>query len=319
MMAQKDWRAWLLTASVAAGAAIMAWILYEEGRHDPWTRDGQVAADILLVTAPASGVLEKVNVRPNTLVRKGELLFSLESGPLAAEQAAAETELELSRARLALLETERHAHLYGKGCSEASSVQGAAHTCSGVALLGSRIREARARVERDERVWRSLMERREKKAVYAPAEAYVMPCSLQKGGSVEAGERLFALAVKDSFHVTGFFRETVIRHIVEGNRAEVTLVAYPDTVLQGAVESVGRGIARKNGTLDEELLPEVTPAFDWVRLAQRIPVRIRLDAVPAGVELRVGLTASVKILSGGGSTDAPTGQNTGRTTPRQAE
>ena len=104
-----------------------------------------------------------------------------------------------------------------------------------------------------------------------------------------------ALIDAASFRVTGFFRETLIRRIAVGSRAEVTLMAYPDRPLSGVVESLDWGISRSNGTPGEDLLPDVQPTFDWIRLAQRVPVNIRLSDVPDDVILRVGLTASVQV------------------------
>jgi len=132
--------------------------------------------------------------------------------------------------------------------------------------------------------------------VRAPSRGWVIDTSLQKGMTLRAGEPLFALAVRDSFRVTGFFRETLLPSIREGAPALVTLMAWPGRELRGTVESVGRGIARSDGELGPELLPEVTPTFDWIRLAQRFPVRVRLEELPPDIDLRVGLTASVQIL-----------------------
>ena len=103
------------------------------------------------------------------------------------------------------------------------------------------------------------------------------------------------LVEKDGFWVFGYFRESQIGKFGIGDEARVTLMAYPDQPLDGRVESLGWGIAPSDGTVGYNLLPSIKPVFQWIRLAQRIPVRIKLDNVPDGVELRFGLTASVMV------------------------
>ena len=105
-----------------------------------------------------------------------------------------------------------------------------------------------------------------------------------------------ALVDKNSFWVFGFFREDAIAHVQEGDEAIVTLMAYPDTPLKGRVDSIAWGIAHTDGTPGYNLLPKVKPVFQWIRLAQRIPVRIELEKpLPKGVKLRFGMSASILI------------------------
>ena len=109
-----------------------------------------------------------------------------------------------------------------------------------------------------------------------------------------------ALALVDvnSYWIDGFFRETTIAGMKKGDKAIVTLMTYPDTPLEGHVDSLGWGIAQDDGSTGFELLPNVNPTFEWIRLAQRVPVRIHLDKVPEEVQLRVGTTASVLVKTG---------------------
>jgi multidrug resistance efflux pump len=100
--------------------------------------------------------------------------------------------------------------------------------------------------------------------------------------------------------VHGFFRENLIADVSPGDRAVVTLMSYPDRPLPSRVDSIGWGISQSNGSTGYDLLPNVNPTFQWIRLAQRVPVRVHLDAVPNGIELRVGTTASVLVMTGGG-------------------
>lgn len=236
------WIPWLLTALLAGCAFWLARGLYEREMRDPWTRDGQVTADLVLIASPVDGVLEAVNVRSSSEAGEGDVLFTVRP----AESGAATGSEETAR----------------------KDEPG-----------------AKRRREPDMPV-----------AVRAPSRGWVIESSLQRGGMVKAGQPLFAFAVADSFRVTGFFRETHLAAIREGARARVTLMAWPHRPLDAVVESVGRGIAVTDGALDARLLPQVTPSFDWVRLARRFPVRVRLVSVPDDIALRVGLTASVQVL-----------------------
>ena len=118
------------------------------------------------------------------------------------------------------------------------------------------------------------------------------------GGGVPNALIIFlALVDSNSFWVFGYFRESQIGKFKIGDPARVTLMAYPDQPLQGSVESLGWGIAPSDGNPGVKLLPSIKPVFQWIRLAQRIPVRIKLEQIPEGVELRFGLTASVMVMT----------------------
>ena len=133
--------------------------------------------------------------------------------------------------------------------------------------------------------------------VYASVDGYVSNVDFQIGTQAVANTPIIALVDSNSFWVFGYFRESQIGRFKIGDPARVTLMAYPDRPLRGTVESLGWGIAPSDGNTGANLLPSIKPVFQWIRLAQRIPVRIKLDKVPAGVELRFGLTASVMVLS----------------------
>ena len=107
-----------------------------------------------------------------------------------------------------------------------------------------------------------------------------------------------ALIDENSFWIDAYFRETLIADVSAGNAAIITLMGYPDTPLRGRVDSVGWGIAVENGSTGQNLLPSVAPTFQWIRLAQRIPVRVMLEELPKSVVLRVGQTASVLVRTG---------------------
>jgi multidrug resistance efflux pump len=134
--------------------------------------------------------------------------------------------------------------------------------------------------------------------VWAPVDGYITNLQSRVGDSAVANQAIVAVIDLDSFYVEAFFRETFIGNFQNGDRAVVTLMSYPDTPLQGRVESIGWGIAQQNGSTGFQLLPTVKPTFEWIRLAQRLPVMVRIEKLPDNIKLRAGTTASVVIITG---------------------
>ena len=132
----------------------------------------------------------------------------------------------------------------------------------------------------------------------APVDGYVTNLNLRLGSQAVANQPIMALVDVNSYWITGFFRENYIEDIRQGDRAIVTLMSYPDKPLEGRVDSLGWGIAQEDGSTSFDLLPNISPTFEWIRLAQRVPVRVHLDRVPEEVKLRVGTTASVLVMTG---------------------
>ncbi|NOQ65306.1 MAG: biotin/lipoyl-binding protein [Methyloprofundus sp.] len=133
--------------------------------------------------------------------------------------------------------------------------------------------------------------------VLASVDSYVTNLSLQLGSQAVANQPALALVDANNFWVYAYFRETLVGNMRAGDSALVTLMGYPNTPISGKVNSLGRGIAQADGSTGYNLLPNVNPTFEWIRLAQRIPVRIQLDKLPEGVELRIGTTASVLVMT----------------------
>ena len=134
--------------------------------------------------------------------------------------------------------------------------------------------------------------------VWAPTDGYVTNLRLGVGDSAVANQPMLAVIDANSFYVQAFFRETFVGNFQKGDRAVVTLMSYPDTPLEGSVDSIGWGIAQQNGSTGFELLPSVEPTFEWIRLAQRLPVMVRIEKVPDNIKLRAGTTASVVVITG---------------------
>jgi multidrug resistance efflux pump len=134
--------------------------------------------------------------------------------------------------------------------------------------------------------------------VWAPVDGYITNLQLRVGDSAVANQPIVAVIDANSFYIEAFFRETFIGNFQNGDRAVVTLMSYPDIPVQGRVQSIGWGIAQQNGSSGYQLLPSVQPTFEWIRLAQRIPVIVHIEKLPDDIKLRAGTTASVVVLTG---------------------
>ena len=134
--------------------------------------------------------------------------------------------------------------------------------------------------------------------VTAPVDGYITNLNLRLGSQVVANQAALALVDVNSFWIDAFFKETLVADIGPGDRAVITLLSYDDKPIDGYVDSLSWGIAQSDGSTGFELLPTVSPSFEWIRLAQRVPVRIQFDELPDGVQLRVGTTASVLVHAG---------------------
>ena len=148
--------------------------------------------------------------------------------------------------------------------------------------------------------------------IHAPTDGYIANLRLRLGSHVVANQPTLALVDTASYWVDGFFKENQVGGIHSGERAVVTLMSYPDRPLAGVVDSVGWGISQQDGSTGVDLLPKVSATFEWIRLAQRIPVRVHLTDVPKDVQLRVGTTCSVLVSKSSGS-DSQNGNAGSRT------
>ncbi len=181
--------------------------------------------------------------------------------------------------------------------AEATYVQARADLVRDIANRGAegdanaRLRTAKARVHSAELAL-------EFTTVVAPVDGYITNLDLRLGDHLTANKPALALVDIDSYWVYGFFKESRIRNISVGDRALVTLMSYPDTPIEGRVVGWGWGVYQSDGSTSQQLLPAISAAYEWVRLAQRIPVRVEFDELPEGIELIVGTTASVQVKSG---------------------
>jgi multidrug resistance efflux pump len=280
----------LITLITVAVAVVTLAFMFRTYLMNPWTRDGQVRAQIIQVTPRVSGPVIELPIKDNQLVKKGDLLLKID--PRTFEAKVAQCKASLAKAKAAAAEATdklkraRHMYKLDKGAiSELSLV------AKENALL-----EKKASVAVAEADLRSAKLDLEFTKIIAPADGYVTNLKLRPGSNTVANQAALALIDTNSFWVYGFFKETQIDCIQPGDRAVVKLMSYPDQPIEGMVKSIGWGIAQQDGSTGVDLLPSINPSFDWIRLAQRIPVVVHLKEIPPGVALRVGTTATVIVL-----------------------
>ena len=282
----------LLTLLIFAAAGWLGWQKWRHYTQNPWTRDGQVRSQVIQITPRVSGMITAVYVTDNQHVKKGDPLFEIDPAPyrLKVRQAEARLRRALEASRGMKAEYDRVRAIHAKDPGAVSQKD----------LLRKEINylKSQADIESARESLNAARLNLSFTRVTAPVDGWVSNINFQIGSQATANRPLMALVDEKAFWVFGFFREDTIAPIRVGDRAVVTLMAYPDTPLFGRVESIAWGIAPADANPGPNLLPAVKPVFQWIRLAQRIPVRIKLDEpLPDNVKLRVGMTASVRILS----------------------
>lgn len=277
----------VITLVVAAGAAVSGVLLWQYYIDSPWTRDARVAAEIVLVAPDVSGLVTELPVVNNQQVRKGDVLFVIDPDrfTLAIQRAQATLDSQTAQADQLEADAARRAKLGLNAISVEAQQQ-----------AESAARAARAEVEQDQAALDTAKLDLERATVRSPANGYVSTLILRQGDYAAAGKQVMAIVDSDSFHVRGYFEETKIPRIRPDDKVEIRLMGV-STPLEGHVESIDRAIADREIALNSTFqIVDVNPTFSWVRLAQRIPVRIAIDKVPDGVLLASGMTATVEVL-----------------------
>ena len=282
----------LLTTTIVLAAVGLFAAKYWDYITNPWTRDGQVRAQVIQITSRVTAPIMNLPIKDNQFVKKGDLLFEIDPRTFKAALAQAEADLEVARvsASNARVEAKRYRAAQKESPGSVSALD--------LELKEDQQRAAEAKVLESEAGVEQAQLNLEFTQVRAPVDGYVTNLNLRLGSQAVANQPALALVDVNSFWVHGFFRETVIGDMRPGDRAIVTLMTYPDQPLEGRVNSVGWGIAQDDGSAGQDLLPTISPTFEWIRLAQRVPVRVHLLDVPDDVKLRVGTTASVLVMTG---------------------
>jgi len=275
----------VLVTLVAVGAAVVAGAgLWQRYEVQPWTRDGRIKANVIQVAPDVTGQVTRMLVHDNQQVARGETLFEIDRARFELALRQAEASLQAQRTALDQAENEaRRNRQLGNLVSQENREQGQARV--------NQLRAAvdQALVARD--VARLNLDRTR---VAASSDGIVTNLDLQAGAYVSAGHPVLALVDRNSFYAEGYFEETKLPGISLGDAVSVSLMGTKQQ-LAGHVDSFAQGIADRDRNTAGNLLPNVNPTFNWVRLAQRIPVRIALDRVPDGVRLVSGQTVTVEV------------------------
>ena len=274
-----------LTLMVVVLAVLAGWWLWNFYMLSPWTRDARVRADVVTIAPDVSGWVVELKVADNQQVKAGDLLMSIdrERYQAALDKARALAETSRQQYNLRLHEASRRAHLG----PQAISAELRENAQINAAIARAELQQAEAEV--------TLAELNLKRSeVRAPRDGQVTNLHLAQGNYVQAGQSVMALVADGSFYVQAYFEETKLPGIRVGIPAKVILMSG-DQPLAGRVQSISRGITDRNAVADAQLLANVEPTFNWVRLAQRIPVRIELKDIPADLPLSAGMTASVRV------------------------
>ncbi|GMQ46247.1 HlyD family secretion protein [Vibrio sp. 10N] len=280
----------ILNLIVLVGAVWFGYQKYQDYFNNPWTRDGQVRANIIKVAPRVSGPIVNVVINDNQRVQKGDLLFEIDPETYQVALAQAEVALEQS-----IISSKGKKIEYDRLLDIRKKDKGAV---SHKDLIRREIayQESLLKIKSSEGKLKSAKLNLRYTRVVASVDGLVSNLDIRTGTQAVANQPLLALIDENSFWVFGFFRENQLPQIKPGSEARVTLMSHPDTPLEATVDSIGWGIAPKDGTVGYNLLPNVNPVFQWIRLAQRIPVRITLKELPEHVELRFGLSASIMVM-----------------------
>jgi|SRR5208282_4922590 len=270
----------LVSASCAGGYELWDYYLFS-----PWTRDARVQADVVSIAPDVSGFVDELRVKDNQFVHKGDVLLVLDRERYTRALATAEATVAARKATMdnAQQQHARRAKLTTIAISDEAREDAKLTAASAAANYQQAVADrSTAQLNLDRTILR------------APVNGFVTNLTLVVGQYASVGTKVMALIDSDSYRVTGFFEETKMPAVKPGEQAEIHLLGG-SPALRGHVESIARGITDRDNLAGPELLVNPNPTFEWVRLAQRIPVRIHIDDVPKGVLVSSGMTATVVV------------------------
>jgi RND family efflux transporter MFP subunit len=279
----------LATLAVAATGTAAVALLWQTYMGRPWTRDGTVRAYVETLAPEVSGQVTELTVRDNQFVRKGDLLMKIDPRDYQVAVDFSKAAIDQAQADYDNKKAEAARRLKLSDLEATPEEQQTYVTSANIALATieqkrTNLRQAKINLERTE--------------IRSPVNGWVTNLLLHQGDYTTTGQTAMSLVDSDSFWIDGYFEETALGLIREGQSARIWLLGYRE-VLQGHVDSVARGIVVPNASPGSGGLASVNPIFTWVRLAQRIPVRVHIDRVPPDVRLVVGMTATVEVESVG--------------------
>lgn len=272
-----------ITLALVMLAVVLGRMLWVHYMDSPWTRDGRVRADVVNIAPDVAGLVTEVAVRDNQYVHRGDLLFRIDDVHYrhALAQAQAQVAQRKSILKMKRSQAARRAALDDQVISRENREDTDLYSASAKAEYAAalaQLEQAKLNVERTE--------------VRSPVDGWVSNLLLRSGDYAQMGAAKLALIDQHSFWVYGYFEEHKLALMQLGDPAEIRLLGT-DRLLNGHVESIARGITDRDNPTDVTLLANVNPSFNWVRLAQRVPVRISLDELPNDIVLVAGMTCSV--------------------------
>ncbi|AZD13138.1 HlyD family secretion protein [Pseudomonas chlororaphis] len=275
----------VLTLLVVSFAVVVVWRMVMYYMFAPWTRDGHIRADIVQIAPDVSGLIQQVQVRDNQLVKRGQVLFSIDQDRFSLALRQAKASLADRQETLAQAQREARRNL---GLGNLVPREQLEESQSRVARAQSALAEAQVAVD-------SAQLNLDRSVIRSPVDGYVNDRAPRTQEFVTAGRPVLSVVDSNSFHIDGYFEETKLDGIHIGQGVDIRVVG-DRARLRGHVESIVAGIEDRDRSSGSNLLPNVNPAFSWVRLAQRIPVRIAFDEVPEDFRMIAGRTATVSII-----------------------
>lgn len=275
-----------LTLVMVTMAGLLSWHLWDYYMNAPWTRDGKIRADVVRLAPDVSGLVTEVLVHDNQDVKKGDVIFRIDQARYKLAFKLAEAKLASSKAALDMANRDlnRYHKLNDNTITQQKMEQVETTTMQAEAAY------RQAELDRD---LASL--NLDRSSVKAPVNGVITNFSLQPGDYVTAGSAVTALVDTDSLYVSGYFEENKLERIKIGDPVVIDVMGSK-VQLKGKVEGIAGGIEDRERTDSTSLLANVSPTFNWVRLAQRVPVRVKLEDIPAGVHLVAGRTVSVSVV-----------------------
>jgi multidrug resistance efflux pump len=272
-------------AAVAVAAALVTWDQYNAGA---WTRDGRVRVQVASVAPEISGKIKELRIVDNQFVHKGDLLYVIDpfDFDVALRTNKAVLQQRMADRNVKELQSERRRRL-----SDLASSTEEKQVYEGSAL------QAKAAVDSAEQQVAQAQINLQRTEVRSPVNGIVTNLLLREGDYAHQGATNVSIIDTDSYWVDGYFEETKLARLCLSDRAEAKLMGFSAPII-GHIATVTRGVSVSNAAAATQGLPNVDPVYTWVRLAQRVPVRIAIDHVPPGVPLVSGLTATVTIRDG---------------------
>ncbi|WP_417814483.1 efflux RND transporter periplasmic adaptor subunit [Thalassospira alkalitolerans] len=280
----------LVTLVLVLAASAGGYQLYDYYMNAPWTRDGRISVDVVAIAPDVSGLVHDVQVTDNQLVHAGDLLFTIDPAryQVAVDQAQAKLETAIAARDQAKREVKRYQGLDSDVVSRQKKEQ-----------VKTSLATAKAAVDLAQADLALAMIDLSRTKVVAPVDGIMTNFSLRRGNYVGAGQAIAALVDSQSFYVAGYFEETKLPRIAIGDPVEIRLMGE-ENAIYGHVVSIASGIQDSERTGTGGNLANVKSTFSWVRLAQRVPVRVSIDDVPDGVLLVAGRSATVTVLGAKG-------------------